>query len=134
MLNKTKLVVGSVAAITGRDINVAVAAAHIAAKYNTVNKSNAGTIEEFISIMNNSPSKSGTKVGKEAEEILINFSNIGNNFKPNFVTFFNNANARYIYTEKGGGWIWSIFYFMQELHIQQNKSYKKTCLKLINPL
>ncbi|AGH38093.1 hypothetical protein F542_13890 [Bibersteinia trehalosi USDA-ARS-USMARC-188] len=104
VINKTKLIVGCVAAALGKDVNMSVAAAHIAVKFNTVNKENAGTIEQFLKEMNDSPSKVGMQTGKNAEDTLIKFSSVDRTLSPDFVRYFNTRDARYIYTEKAG-WI-----------------------------
>ncbi|AGH38090.1 Hemagglutinin/hemolysin-related protein [Bibersteinia trehalosi USDA-ARS-USMARC-188] len=105
VINKTKLIVGSVAAALGKDVNMSVAAAHIAVKFNTVNEKQAGTIVEFLDEMNNSRNKIGLKKGLDAEDALIKLSGFDlKKLQPNGVAYFNNKNARYIYTEKAG-WI-----------------------------
>jgi hypothetical protein len=68
-----------------------------------------GTVATFINIFNNTPSKIGLTQGSHASEALLRLGSTEFNWKqlrplPTTTPYFNNRDARYIYTEKGG-WI-----------------------------
>ena len=72
-------------------------------------KKQAGTVSDFVTILNNTPSKLGTQVGANAGEALLRLGQTEFSWKqmrplPTTTPYFNNKSARYIYTEKGG-WI-----------------------------
>ena len=69
----------------------------------------AGTIEKFIEIFNNTPSKMGLTVGNQAGQALLRLGATEMDWKqmrplPTTTPYFNNRDARYIYTKRGG-WI-----------------------------
>jgi RHS repeat-associated protein len=67
-------------------------------------KPQAGTIKNFITALNNTPSRMGLSVGEQAEAALLRLGSTEWNFKPAVTPYFNLNSDRYIYTEKGG-WI-----------------------------
>ena len=66
-------------------------------------KNQAGTVSTFIKIFNNTPSKMGTLIGSSAANALLRLGE-SSGLTPKTTPYFNNREARYIYTEKGG-WI-----------------------------
>jgi hypothetical protein len=69
------------------------------------NKKYAGTVTDFVGVMNNSNNKVGTHRGQQADKTLQSFSNTeGFIPKPTVTPYFNTKKGRYIYTTKGG-WI-----------------------------
>ncbi|MCK4260901.1 MAG: hypothetical protein KAX49_18130 [Halanaerobiales bacterium] len=66
----------------------------------------AGTVAEFKEVMDNSTSKIGLTIGKDAEEALLRLGKTGGfmGLKPLTTPYFNQKKGRYIYTFKKG-WI-----------------------------
>lgn len=72
-------------------------------------KSQAGTIETFINLLNNSPRKVGSFTGSNANSYMSSLGQTKFSFRemrplPTETSYFNNKEGRYIYTENGG-WI-----------------------------
>jgi len=72
-------------------------------------KALAGTVTMFMNVFNNSPSRIGQTKGAEAGQALIRLGSTEFSWKqmrplPTTTPYFNNREARYIYTEKGG-WV-----------------------------
>jgi len=74
-----------------------------AVENNKVNVKQAGTIDGFKEIFDNSPTKMGKTTGKDAEISMLRLSEV-KGIKPSVTPYFNQKNHRYIYTEEGG-WI-----------------------------
>lgn len=69
-------------------------------------KKQAGTVEDFIKVMNESPSKVGQQKGQDAQNALLRLGETEGwlGTEPKNTPYFNLKPGRYIYTKKGG-WI-----------------------------
>lgn len=69
----------------------------------------AGTVNDFVSLLNNSPSKVGLLTGIKAHKYMLSLDDTEFSWKqmrplPTETGYFNRKKGRYIYTKKGG-WI-----------------------------
>lgn len=69
-------------------------------------KKQAGTVEDFVKVMNESPSKVGQQKGQDAQNALLRLGETEGllGTEPKNTPYFNLKAGRYIYTKKGG-WI-----------------------------
>lgn len=69
-------------------------------------KKQAGKVEDFIKVMNESPSKVGQQKGQDAQNALLRLGETEGllGTEPKNTPYFNLKQGRYIYTKKGG-WI-----------------------------
>ncbi|WP_304672321.1 VENN motif pre-toxin domain-containing protein, partial [Neisseria bergeri] len=75
-----------------------------AVENNTVNQKQTGTINTFIDVFNNTPSKMGQTKVQAAHNAMLRLSNTDWDYTPNVTPYFNLSKSRYIYTSKAG-WI-----------------------------
>jgi hypothetical protein len=101
----------------------------------------AGTINTFVSVMNNSTSRIGLTSKESASQALIRLGQTEMNWKqgrsiPVSTPYFNKRAARYIYTKKGG-WIdmtHFLFYAGRAFNYKQQKSRALQAINLLNDL
>ncbi|WP_192880781.1 VENN motif pre-toxin domain-containing protein [Haemophilus haemolyticus] len=76
-----------------------------AVEHNAVNQEQSGTDEEFLELFNNSPSKMGRTVGKDAEDAMLRLDDIEFKLPPTPATtgYFNLRKGRYIILRKVDG-------------------------------
>ncbi len=75
-----------------------------AVENNAVNQKQTGTINTFIDVFNNTPSKMGQTKVQAAHNAMLRLSNTDWDYTPNVTPYFNLSKSRYIYTSKAG-WI-----------------------------
>ena len=96
-----------------------------AVEHNAVNQEQSGTDEEFLELFNNSPSKMGRTVGKDAEDAMLRLDDIEFKLPPTPATtgYFNLRKGRYIYTEEGGWLDMTHFLFYAGVAYSEKKGY-----------
>ncbi len=90
-------------------------------------KNQVGTLEEFVTLINTSPSKVGTLTGTRAKQRLIQWGEFDILSMAPADAWLNTQDPRYIYTKKGG-WI-----DMQHFMYYAGKAYKYKISQCVSP-